>query len=244
MNNTNISSIVVFAENPKTPDNIIISVSPEIVPIEEEGTCNEVLLEGGYVSHIASNIGKLTEILEYWVDSYEDDVIFEEIHDELKFLIGELTYKDIRSDVTDFLQVRAKSKQTPGSKYLKIEGDVLHFKTNSHRLPGVVYDQQIHLLDLEELINKYRGTKQPSEIVRMALAGNIKVHCTDPSWKYWGFQYIGTVKDYAIDPENRPPDIRNPTQSGAVCKHLDNVLYVLPFQSQKIVTDLKKIGRL
>lgn len=244
MNNKNINSIVVFAENPRSSENIVISPTPEIIPIEETQACREVILEGGYVSHIASNIGKLTEILEYWVDSYDDDVIFEEIHDELKFLLGELTYKDIRSDVTDFLQVRAKSKQTPGSKYIKIDGDVLHFKTNSHRLPGVIYDQQIHLLDLEELINKYKGTKQPSEIVRLALAGNIKVHCTDPSWKYWGFQYIGTVKDYAIDPENRPPDIRNPTQSGAVCKHLDNVLYVLPFQAQKIVADLKKIGRL
>jgi hypothetical protein len=250
MINNNKTPIVVAAAPPN--DNIaridIISeppVSKILDHVQEDvGESSCMLLEGGYVSHISSNIGKLTEILECWVDSFEGDVIFEDIHNELTFLLGELTYKDIRSNVTDFLQVRAKSKQTPGSKYLGMDGDVLKFKTNSHRLPGVVYDQMIHLLDLEELITKYKGSKQPSEIVRMALAGNIKVHCTDPSWKYWGFQYIGTVKDYSIDPENRPPDIRNPRQSGAVCKHLDNVLYVLPFQSQKIVVDLKKQGRL
>lgn len=50
------------------------------------------------------------------------------------------------------------------------------------------------------------------------IANNIIVHnCNDPSWKYWGWQYIGTKKNFAMYPNNIPPNIRNPRRTGSVC---------------------------
>jgi hypothetical protein len=185
-----------------------------------------------------------TEILSENMLATDDDIDMA-IEEHLKIYLGEENYKDLRSDAPDFLNVRAKSKQTPGSRYqFTDKKGVIHFKTNSHRIPGVVYDQQVKLLDLDAVIQRFGGTRRPQEIVRMAIEGNIEVHCTDPSWKYWGFQYIGTKDDYSIVPEPRYPKVRNPNLKGSVCKHLDNVLYILPFQVSKVTADLRKLKRL
>lgn len=159
-------------------------------------------------------------------------------------MLTEDTYKDLRRRAPDYLNIRDKSKDTPGSDYIGIEGDVVSFETPSHTDPGKKYTQTIKLLELFPLIKKYSGSKKSIVIVRMAIEGQIEVHCTDPSWKYWGFQHIGTRKNYAIEPEPRRPDVRNPNMQGSVCKHLDNVLYVLPFHASEITRDLRKQKRL
>ena len=68
------------------------------------------------------------------------------------------------------------------------------------------------------------------------------MHCTCPAWLYWGYQYIGTKKDYAIEKETRAPVKRNPNLKGSVCKHLDNCLLILPWLATKISSDLTKQG--
>jgi hypothetical protein len=73
-------------------------------------------------------------------------------------------------------------------------------------------------------------------------SGDLLVHCNDPSWKYWGWQYIGTKKGYAMRSEKRYPKIRNPRLTGTVCKHLLQVLQVLPFYSNDIVKAYRAKG--
>lgn len=197
-----------------------------------------VIIEGGYNKFISENLNNLPEIIDAWEGEYIGEDFTEMVHSELESILTELNYRDLRNNVDDFLRIRAKSKLTPGSKYIGIEGNILHFVTDSHTKSGVKYVQHVKLLTLPELLKSKRGVLPLRDIVKQALAGDIEVHCTDPSWLYWGFKYIGTVKNYAIEPEPLFPKIRNPRLRGAVCKHLDNILYILPFQVQKIVTDL------
>ena len=158
--------------------------------------------------------------------------------------LDELTYKDLRRRAPNYLNVRDKSKHTPGVSYRGIEDDIVEFETPSHTEPGKTYQQYVKLLDLNKLIQTNGGVKRPIDIVREALQGDIEVHCTDPSWLYWGFKYIGTQDKYSIDPETRHPNVRNPKLEGSICKHLDAVLYVLPFHASEITRDLRKQKRL
>lgn len=205
-----------------------------------DGVNDGVIIQGGYKNFITENIVNLPDIINAWESEYEGDNFTEMVHTELESILTELNYRDLRNNVDDFLRIRAKSKLTPGSKYIGIEGNVLHFVTDSHTKPGIKYDQHVKLLTLPELLQSKRGAMPLKDIVQKALFGDIEVHCTDPSWLYWGFKYIGTIKNYAIEPEPLFPKIRNPRLRGAVCKHLDNILYILPFQVQKIVADLMK----
>ena len=49
----------------------------------------------------------------------------------------------------------------------------------------------------------------------------IKVFCTCPAFKFWGYEYILTKKKSVFGPgEVREPDVRNPNRIGCYCKHL------------------------
>ena len=211
-------------------------------------------VEGGYKKYIRTNYESLGldtmigmwdgELRETYTDITDSQVDFL-IESNLIGILGEKSYKDLRRDAPNYLRTRDKSRKTPGSKFQSInDKNICHFKTPSHTKPGVVYDEWVRLVDLEELIQKFSGTKKPLEIIRMALEGNIEIHCTCPAWKYWGFQHIGTRDDYAIEKEPRFPKVRNPQLLGSVCKHLDNVLFILPFQNTKIYKDLRQQQRL
>lgn len=192
-------------------------------------------IEGGYRNYISENIHRVYDAVDAWSMFEDNDEVIDE---EINYLINEKNYKELRAAVTPFLQVRAKSRNTPGSVFTGFSNNVMRFKTNSHRLRDVVYTQMVRLVDLDDIIKK-NPNKGMVDIARMALQGNIKVHCSDPSWLYWGFEYIGTQKGYSINREIRPPNKRNPGRSGSVCKHLDNVLYILPFQATKLANYLK-----
>lgn len=162
----------------------------------------------------------------------------------LKYIL-EHTYKDLRTGAKDsFLNIRKKSNtNTTGTHYVKItKRGVIKFKTPSFTEGSDEYIQYIKLLDFDKYINKFKSTLPSHDIVKKIIEGDIKIHCTDPSWKFWGFQYKGTVNNYAIKPETRAPVIRNPKVRGAVCKHLDNALYILPFLTRRITRDLINLG--
>lgn len=157
----------------------------------------------------------------------------------------EYTYKDLRTDAKDsFLQIRKKSNtNTTGTHYVGVsKKGLLKFKTPSFTNGTEEYIQYIRLLDFDKTIKKFKSTLPAYNIVKKIIEGDIKIHCTDPSWKYWGFQYKGTINNYAIKPETRAPVVRNPKVKGSVCKHLDNALYTLPFLTKTITRDLIKMG--
>jgi hypothetical protein len=82
---------------------------------------------------------------------------------------------------------------------------------------------------------------QPVEAARLLLwGGNIAMHCNCPAYRFWGMQYICTVLDSAIVPENREPRVRNPHHKGIVCKHLNRTIKVLPFFGGTLAAIIKK----
>lgn len=198
--------------------------------------CDEV---NRFLSENINTSNKFDLLIEFAINELgESEFITEFIE-----ILGEKTYKDLMANAPDFLNVRQKSRaasQIP--KYLGVHGDTVKWKIESYTKEGITYNQDVRLMDLKELTDNRNGLQKPIDVVRKAIQGNIEVHCTDPSWKYWGFQYIGTRDQYAIEPETRSPDIRNPQKKGSICKHLDAVLYVLPFWSSRITSDLKKSG--
>lgn len=65
-----------------------------------------------------------------------------------------------------------------------------------------------------------------------------------PAFLYWGYKYISWNMDFGIERENREPDIRNPDRDGTVCKHVYNVLSVLPNHIFRIASDLREMDLL
>lgn len=74
---------------------------------------------------------------------------------------------------------------------------------------------------------------------------NLQIYCSCPADLYWGGHYIRTKHKDAkgskyTAPETRPPNIRNPKQHGAFCKHLQVLMDSLPFYISTMATFLKR----
>ena len=145
----------------------------------------------------------------------------------LQFL-QELSVKDLKQD-TDKPTVGRSKKLVTKFVGLKKKPMRAVFKTKSGT-PGSkrVWTQMIELPDLKEVLDD--KSLSPKEKVRLGVAGDVKVTCNCPAFRYYGFQYINTQletisgKGTNIYPKERNPDLR-----GSLCKHLHNALTVLPF---------------
>jgi len=160
--------------------------------------------------------------------------------------LNEFSYRDLKTARDpDFLNRRDKLNQlrSTGTRYRGVRPPVLHFITQSSDFDtnGVYYTQQIVLLDFDTAMGM--TDVRPIDRVKLAVEGDIAISCNDPSFKYWGFQYILTSLDAnASEPENRFPRVRNPRLRGVTCKHLDLCLEVLPFLTSEITNDLRRQG--
>lgn len=134
-------------------------------------------------------------------------------------------------------------KITPTYLGVTKDGRVL-FKTNSGTTPGKYWYQQIKFKDLETgLALLYSDpTVTHKAMLDLIQKGDLLVYCDDLSFKYWGWQYIGSIRGYSLRPNYRYPRKRNPNLTGGVCKHLIAVLQVLPFFTSKLVHDFRKAG--
>lgn len=177
---------------------------------------------------------------------------------------SDATYKLLSGDgIFDatYRELLQKAKQTPGfvkradeqitAFYVKSDPDgTIHFTTPSGTQPGKYYRQRVRLSSFQALVRQHKGSKKPLQIVRMALNRNVRVGCFDPagqneaSFQYWGFAFIGTKRGFTLPSakEEREPDVRNPQRRGSLCKHLIQVMRILPFQAQKIARDMAKQG--
>jgi len=161
--------------------------------------------------------------------------------------INELTYKGLKKDQKDitnlfptFYQRVKKVAQNGGVKLVDMTPNNWHFKINSGTEKGKKYDAYIHWKTLPAKIRKYgvsKGlwTKDKSRVDLNKLSQKIlfdtdlEIVCSCPADLYWGGHYIRTQsKSKYTNPENRPPNIRNPRQHGAYCKHLELLMSVLP----------------
>lgn len=131
------------------------------------------------------------------------------------------------------------------SVYLGVTKDgVIRYKTTSGTTKGKWWFQEVYFEDLPDVIAILN--EDPSFTARdallLAMKGDVRIHCNDLSWKYWGWQYIATKKGYALKSETRFPRKRNPRLTGSTCKHLLSVFNTLPFDWSKIVKDLRAKG--
>jgi len=157
--------------------------------------------------------------------------------------LNEYTYRDIAQLIDgSFLSQKIRADELKRVEYVDIDTDgILNFLVPSSKFDtnGIKYQNQVQFVEWDQ-IGQDEGFNDSVEKARMLLwQGNIKLHCTCPSFIFFGYQYLLSVLDSAIYPEERPPVTRNPRQRGAVCKHLNRVMRVLPFYSGRISSAIK-----
>lgn len=172
-------------------------------------------------------------------------------------ILYEYTYKDLLGGVDwDFIHMRQHfdDARNRGVQYIPYnEGDAstsngsyLFFRSplspesKARGYTETAWYQTIQMLDLQEAM-RLQDTSWRDKVM-LAIAGDLKVHCTCPAFNYWGYRYIITQLGAAIYPQPLEPDVRNPSRRGVICKHLATVLQVLPFWWADIGRDLRKQG--
>ena len=127
-----------------------------------------------------------------------------------------------------------------------------HFEVASGTKAGVKYDVYVQFLNLEEMIRKYAGDRSlwkndesgPNfQLLAAEILNHVEMRtsCSCPATLYWGTDYIRTQRDAQFGrQEDRAPNIRNPRQYGAYCKHGQNVFDVLPKYTSTFASFLKK----
>ena len=146
--------------------------------------------------------------------------------------LDEATYKELKSLYDDnFLKQKYRTSVLEKSSYIGMIENTMYFKVNSSEFEknGILYTNRI---EFEEFFEQAKDVNtSTSDIANLLMNyGNIKVHCTCPSFLYWGYQYLSTAIDASVEPENRNPVIKIPDERGIVCKHLRKTLNALPFQ--------------
>lgn len=156
----------------------------------------------------------------------------------------ELNYKQIRKHVDP--KTRERSLTQLATEYAGIDkkGNII-FKTPSGTHPrsdGIVWTQKVKLLDLPK-IAKRKGLSD-IEKVRKAIQGNLKVTCDCPAHLYWGSAWRLDKRDAELELLGVEAPRHNTVIPSWCCKHLFNVMGVLPFNASKITRDMKKRGML
>jgi len=145
---------------------------------------------------------------------------------------------------------RVKAVADNGGLRLKeVEPEMWHFKIHSGTKKDVWYDAYLKFKNVAPTIQRivmdrrlWIGDK--SRVDRKKLARkfmdtvDVQILCSCPAFQYWGPAYILSLGKYDAkhtDRELRPPRIRNPKQYGAFCKHLQNLMKVLPFYTDTVM---------
>jgi Intein splicing domain len=103
---------------------------------------------------------------------------------------------------------------------------------NNHKVKSIKF------LNLEKTVSVFDLFVEDTH--NFALDAGVYVH-NCPADLYWGGEYIKTQRKAQYgEKENRPPDIRNPHQYGALCKHAENVFEVLMGLTTTFASFLKR----
>ena len=136
-----------------------------------------------------------------------------------------------------------------GIRLQDVEDELWKFRVSSGTEKGVWYDIYLKFLDiiptLVKIVKDRRlWIKDKSRIDRRKLARkflnvvNVQLKCSCPAFQYWGPAYILSLGKYNAkftNREIRPPRIRNPKQYGSFCKHIANLMKVLPFYTDTMM---------
>lgn len=101
---------------------------------------------------------------------------------------------------------------------------VFHFKTNSQTNPGYSWYQTIEIKNLKTLVQMVDEIT-PDLVKKWFEIADVNIYCSDQSYLYYSFQYMGTQRDYndPKQPENRSPKRNNTKLKGGLCKHLTSI---------------------
>lgn len=146
-------------------------------------------------------------------------------------VLEEATYKEIQMFIdNDFLKQKVRANALEGVRHSGFEDHAMYFdiKSSLHKDNNITYSNVVKFNDWDAFIDETEYN--PIERARLLmLSGDLMLHCTCPSFLFWGYQYLLTQIDAAVVPEERPPVKRNPQQRGIVCKHLNRTLRSWPF---------------
>lgn len=151
--------------------------------------------------------------------------------------VDEFKRKEFTSE-TDPATVE-RSKKLSTCRYRGITQDyTVHFDVRSSSGSGH-YDVAIQMVEYADIANDEDLTVQ--EKVRLALQGDLKVYCSCPAYRYWGFEYINSqLGSNAGDDQKRFPHIRNPKLEGILCKHAYRAMTVFPMIWNTIASDISR----
>jgi len=156
-------------------------------------------------------------------------------------ILKEATYKDIQMFIdNDFLKQRVRANALEGVRWKGVEDGTIMFniKSSLHKDNNITYTNAFKLNSWDAFVDETEFN--PIERARlMMMEDDLMVHCTCPSFLYWGYQYLLTQIDAALVPEDRLPKIRNPKQRGIVCKHLNRSLRSFPFFTSDLAQYIK-----
>lgn len=158
-------------------------------------------------------------------------------NDQEPVTLDEVTYKDIMQEINPAnLPHRDYAPLIPYVRFVGYKRNIFKFFVPNK------YNGWETYIRFDEFANEILDTRaNPVEASRLLLwSGNISVHCGCPAYRYWGYQYIMTQLDGAIEPEGRYPSIRNPNLKGVVCKHLNRTMKVLPFHLGDIASAIRE----
>jgi len=161
--------------------------------------------------------------------------------DSWEGLLLEATNQELRTKVkTEEPKVVQRAKPLVSHYQGMRRGTQFWFKTTSATTPGVDWWYQVISLKLPQDLKKPVWAS-----ILKALRGDIKVKCTCPAFKFWGYWYITGGMDALFGHKTTKfPRINNPRLKGAVCKHVYNVLTVLSANMPEITRDVKRKRRL
>lgn len=168
-----------------------------------------------------------------------------------KGIISEKTLNQLKGDSKSKDPARLSKSKKLVVKYMGIDSNNLINFTVTAEDPAknaaegrpTSYRTKVSLKDLAYLIKATIEDEEQlteSDLVNLAIQGDLSLSCSCPAAKYWGQQYLGTRQDYSLDKNDVPPKRNIPTQP--VCKHTLAMLTVLPFWYNTIVRDLRNSG--
>jgi hypothetical protein len=141
-----------------------------------------------------------------------------------------------------------------GVRMDSMEGDTWNFRIHSGSEEGTWYDAHVRWKNIvptiQNLVADRRNWNRAKTKVdlrklsaKMFAKADVELDCSCPADLFWGKQYIRSQDKYRAkygEPENRPPDVRNPKKYGAFCKHIQVLMRVLPFYKSTMANWIKR----
>ena len=147
---------------------------------------------------------------------------------------------DIDPEYLDHAEHLENNTERGSLEFLEMRGDTAYFRIESSSKPGKYFQMAVRFDEFSEIMNDPElstARKKAFALVKGPMS-SFRVHCTCPSYRYH-YQYVATNKGDAIAPQKTPAVIRNPANRGAMCKHLDLLTDVLPFNAMRFVKAIK-----